>query len=381
MEHLAEIKKIVEAGLQEDSVKVCNYTKLLIDKLFIEQDESAAKILKSTIRGNKTFLLKAKNLPISDLKSPVDSDSRLSLVEVEYYELNSVFLSVSDIIKRTIEEYIELINKSEQLTGKNIKIYRGLLMYGPPGVGKTQTAKYISSKTNLPLVTVRIDGLISSYLGNTSKNIRKVFDFVKRTPCILFLDDFDSIAKMRDDSNELGELKRVVNTLLQNIDSIINQVPIIAATNHQHLLDPAVWRRFDYRISFYSPTDLQRLELINAFLDTQKIDENTLDLLVNITSGLSGSEIENFCNVITTNLMLEKIGTINEKSVFDMYILFKDQSNTGDFLTSSDDFENIISLIKTIRQQNKKFFNYRLLSKMSGISIGKISKTISEGER
>ena len=82
---------------------------------------------------------------------------------------------------------------------------------------KTQTAKYISAKTNLPLVTIRIDGLVSSYLGSTSKNIKSLFDFVERTPCLLFLDEFDAIAKMRDDSNELGELKRVVNPLLQNL--------------------------------------------------------------------------------------------------------------------------------------------------------------------
>lgn len=378
MDYISEITKIVEAGLQQDSIKVYNYGNLLIEKLNSANDVRSARVLQKVVQNNKTFELKAKNIATSKL--PVDSESRLSLAEIEKYTDGTVFLSVSENIKRTIDEYIELIDKSEKLMHTHVKVYRALLMYGPPGVGKTQAAKYIASKTNLPLVTVRVDGLISSYLGSTSKNIRKLFDFVSRTPCILFLDEFDSIAKMRDDSNELGELKRVVNTLIQNIDSISNKVPIIAATNHQHLLDSAVWRRFDYRLSIELPNEFQRIELINIFLEEIEVNDKLLNILASITSGLSGSDIETFCNDIKTNLFLEKIVKIDEKSIFDIFILFKNRNLAGNLQNNNSDEENKIVFIKSFREGNKKLFNYRTISKMSGFSLGKLNKIMSEGD-
>ncbi len=376
MDYISEIVKIVEAGLQQDSVKVYNYSTLLADKLKSADDKRAASALERIIQNNKTFELKAKSIATN--RSPVDSESRMSLADIENYSNGDVFLSAPENMVQPIEEYIELINKSENLLNMNVKIYRALLMYGPPGVGKTQAAKYIASKTGLPLVTVRVDGLISSYLGSTSKNIRKLFDFVIRTPCILFLDEFDSIAKMRDDSNELGELKRVVNSLLQNIDSISNKVPVIAATNHQHLLDNAVWRRFDYRLFVGLPDDLQRKQLISYFLNDIILNEKRLDILSSITAKMSGSDIESFCNDLRTNLVLKKIEKIDEKSIFDTFIIFKNKNYTGQLQDTTKPEDNKVILARSLRQNNKKLFNYRILSDMTGMSLGKLSYVMKE---
>lgn len=136
------------------------------------------------------------------------------------------------------------------------------MLYGPPGCGKTTVAQLISSITNLPLVTARLDGLVSSLLGSTAKNIRKVFDYASKRECILFLDEFDVIAKLRDDKNELGELKRVVNSLIQNIDEFSEDSILIAATNHHKLLDPAIWRRFNTILALEKP----QLEEVNLLL-------------------------------------------------------------------------------------------------------------------
>lgn len=119
----------------------------------------------------------------------------------------------------------------------------------------TTSARYIAAKTGLPLVTARLDSLVSSLLGSTAKNIRKVFEYAAQQECVLFLDEFDVVAKRRDDENELGELRRVVNSLLQNIDSFGEGSILIAATNHQDLLDPAVWRRFNKVIEVPMPTN------------------------------------------------------------------------------------------------------------------------------
>ena len=109
---------------------------------------------------------------------------------------------------------------------------RSLLIFGPPGSGKTLTAYHIAAKLNLPLVVARIDGLISSFLGTTARNIANLFDFANRYRCVLLLDEFDAIAKVRDDPQEVGEIKRVVNTLLQNLDGRRSFGVTIAITNH-----------------------------------------------------------------------------------------------------------------------------------------------------
>ena len=128
-----------------------------------------------------------------------------------------------------------------------------MLLYGPPGCGKSRLARYTARKLGLELYVARLDGLISSYLGSTSKNIRALFEFASRTPCVLFLDEFDAIAKLRGDTQELGELKRVVNSFIQNLDTLGTQSVVLAATNHEVLLDAAVWRRFSYRLELSYP--------------------------------------------------------------------------------------------------------------------------------
>ena len=110
-----------------------------------------------------------------------------------------------------------------------------MLMYGPPGTGKSRLARHIAGELGLELYVARLDGLISSFLGSTSKNIRALFDFAAKTPCVLFLDEFDAIAKLRGDTQELGELKRVVNSFIQNLDSLGPQSIVLAATNHEEL--------------------------------------------------------------------------------------------------------------------------------------------------
>ena len=123
----------------------------------------------------------------------------------------------------------------------------------PAGNGKESPRALHRAGVGPGLYVARLDGLISSFLGSTSKNIRALFDFAAKTPCVLFLDEFDAIAKLRGDSQELGELKRVVNSFIQNLDTLGNQSIVIAATNHQELLDSAIWRRFSYRLAWIFP--------------------------------------------------------------------------------------------------------------------------------
>lgn len=138
-----------------------------------------------------------------------------------------------------------------------------VLLSGPPGNGKTSYAEGIAEALALPLFVVRYDALIGSYLGETNARLRKLFDYIRTRPCVLFFDEFDAIGKERGDTHETGEIKRVVSFLLMQLDQLPSYVIVIAATNHAELLDRAVWRRFQFRLAFPAPDR----EHVEVFLD------------------------------------------------------------------------------------------------------------------
>lgn len=181
---------------------------------------------------------------------------------------------------------------------------RSLLIYGPPGSGKTVTAHHIAARLDLPLVTARIDGLISSFLGTTARNIANLFDFANRYACVLLLDEFDALAKLRDDPQEIGEIKRVVNTLLQNLDQRRGFGITIAITNHDRLLDPAVWRRFETHLQLGEPDEGARQRLIARFLQPIEAPTSTLRVFSYCLADRTGADIERVCMAAKRTLAL-----------------------------------------------------------------------------
>jgi Cdc6-like AAA superfamily ATPase len=144
----------------------------------------------------------------------------------------------------------------DRLAHYGLKYRQKILLYGSPGCGKTMGAERIAWNTGLPLVKVRFDAMVSSYLGETATNLREVFETAAANPCLLFIDECDALAKSREDAQEVGEIKRVVNTFLQLLDEYeVSNGLLIAATNLTKFLDEAVWRRFDDVIEVPKPTD------------------------------------------------------------------------------------------------------------------------------
>ena len=226
---------------------------------------------------------------------PKDKDSMLDLVEVIQPTVSLKDVALSEKAAETVRQIIDEQNKAEELFASGVVPTNRILFCGPPGCGKTLTANALASELGLPIAYVRLDGLVSSYLGQTGTNIRKIFEFVKGKRIMLFLDEFDAIAKKRDDSHELGELKRVVTTLLQNLDEMPNHVFLVAATNHHHLLDPAIWRRFDISVLLELPNESQRKQIVDKalaeYLRDYVIDSKKLTVL---TDGMSGAQIQTF---------------------------------------------------------------------------------------
>ncbi|EXC51402.1 AAA family ATPase [Acinetobacter baumannii] len=153
------------------------------------------------------------------------------------------------IVKERSEENLKI------LTAKGLKPITTAIFQGPPGVGKSLAAKWLSKRLNLPLYILDLTAVMSSYMGKTGNNLRKVLDFAKTHPCVIFLDEIDAIAKKRGDNSDVGELKRLVTILLQELDDWPTQGLLLGATNHFELIDPALWRRFDMDLSFNLPTN------------------------------------------------------------------------------------------------------------------------------
>ena len=279
------IANIITAHCSGDESKF----KAAVDELAADEDRKGnvrvSSLLLAAYKGKKTTLIKKPDVmsapeggfaaqSAGGTFAPRDKDSLLEL-----YDIIRPTVSLDDVVlpanqRKLLLQILQEHNENAKLAEHNLPVANRLLLCGPPGCGKTMTANAIAHELGLPMAYVRLDGLVSSYLGQTSVNLRKVFTSVGTMPIVLFLDEFDAIAKKRDDGNEMGELKRVVTALLQNFDNMPDNVFLIAATNHEHLLDPAIWRRFNYVINFGYPDDEQRAELIGRWLAEYRVEHN-----------------------------------------------------------------------------------------------------------
>jgi len=239
----------------------------------------------------------------------------VSIIKPKYY-LEDVVLSNEnkEVINRIMAEY----HSVNRLRGYNLDAKRRILFCGPPGCGKTITAQSLANEFNLPLLYIHMDSLISSYLGDTASNLRKVFQYAQQGRWVIFFDEFDTIGKSRDDDNEHGELKRAVNTFLQMLDNFKTETLLIAATNHQHLLDNAIWRRFDEILYFNKPQLEQIQELLKKKLRVFKTEINFKKASEDLV-GMSHAEIERICKDAIKHSILHNIEVVNE-GVLKQYI-------------------------------------------------------------
>lgn len=223
---------------------------------------------------------------------PLDLDSRMQLLRVE----TSPDVTAEPIYPQDVRERLDQLVKEQKqrhkLEAAGLSPTRTVLFTGAPGVGKTLAARWIASQLQLPLLILDLSAVMSSFLGRTGINIRNVMDYAKSAACVLLLDELDTVAKRRDDESEIGELKRLVTVLLQELDDWPSEALLLGATNHAGLLDPAVWRRFENWIEFPMPEEDAVAQAVDLYLETNDLEKIWRDALVQIFRGKSFSAIE-----------------------------------------------------------------------------------------
>lgn len=374
---MSELLRIVNGALRLDIDKVRNYTAFLAEKLEKDGDTSSADRLRKMLEESDHQLRPAGAAFAKAL--PVDEDSRFPLIE----RVNLKTIAEPPVVLAqdqwdTVNEFLSIAKSYAQADVPGATSL-SLLMYGPPGTGKSRLARYVAKELGLELYVARLDGLISSFLGSTSKNIRALFDFAAATPCVLFLDEFDAIAKLRGDSQELGELKRVVNSFIQNLDTLGSQSIVLAATNHQELLDSAIWRRFGYRLALDFPSADLRRTMWENFAKELHFSLRDIDLLVDLSEGFSGSDINEVC----VRLQRRRITKQQVPLLKDAWEVLRNMSigegESRRFLSAlKGKDEHEISTV--LRERNKKLYSHAAIAHLFGVSKATAHRRAREGK-
>jgi SpoVK/Ycf46/Vps4 family AAA+-type ATPase len=288
------------AGLYEDFVQVARValgagdpdaTPLLrrLARRYREARPTLAAALVSVLRETP---MRGAGSVTSLATQPVDKESRLPLVRVEDPVVALVTPILPDGLRSALDQLVREHREPDLLLEAGLAPTRTVLFVGPPGVGKTLAARCLADSLDLPLMILDLASVMSSLLGRTGENVRRVLDHAKQARCVLLLDELDAVAKRRDDATEVGELKRLVTVLLQEIDMWPEGALLLGATNHSELLDPAVWRRFEVVLEFPLPGTDAIAQAIEEYLDGTRMKPSVLNAVAIGYRGASFSDVE-----------------------------------------------------------------------------------------
>lgn len=246
-----ELKQLFRAYREGDELAFRRAAQEIIEDEESKQHTALARDLRKIIAGGSSAAVQeGVTLPAP----PVDREGEWPLAEIRHAEQAFPELVLSGDLLGRLQGLSEEVARWEELDRHLIPRRQRLLFYGPPGCGKTSAAEAIAGELGLPLLVIRLDAVVSSYLGETASNLHRVFDYARSGSWVLLFDEFDALGKARDDPSEHGEIKRVITAFLQMLDGFRGSSLLIAATNHEQLLDSALWRRFDEVLAFPKPT-------------------------------------------------------------------------------------------------------------------------------
>ncbi|MHA3027485.1 AAA family ATPase [Chromohalobacter israelensis] len=309
------LRQLIRAGASGDSAAFRHASETIIQDERQKQHHLLANDLEKILYGDN--LKPAKWNGRSALpKPPTDKERGLPLLDIRQAQRPLEEIVLPEKSLAAIEELLEEHRRADVLKSYGMKPSGKAILFGPPGCGKTLAAEVIAFELDLPLAIVRLDALVSSFLGETAANLRKVFDFIANQPMVVLFDEFDAIGKERDDSAEHGELRRVVNAVLQMMDAYQGKSLILAATNHERILDTAIWRRFDESIDFPLPSEQQiqqvlLLKLRGVRRQFELDDKELIEIFVNC----SGADIERIVRRAVKRMILRSQEFITIKDI------------------------------------------------------------------
>lgn len=299
---------------------------------------------------------------------PVDAEEGFALVRAESVEDAPAPVLPASVLKR-VDQFVGQRKNCQRLLEEGFLPPGSVLLTGAPGTGKTMLTRWIARELSLPFVTLDLSTSISSFLGKTGFNLRRTLDYARSRPCVLLLDEFDAIAKRRDDASEVGELKRIVNVLLKELEDWPLQSVLIAATNHPELLDRAIARRFDVMLDIPLPGDDERFEILKRsgrrFSD--EVPAGLLQAVACSLEGASGSELDSLMSAaVRHHLATEQILVRS--------LIEEIQLRLSERLTS----KNIGEFIRLIQSKANGVFKVRELAELLGKSPSTIQHHLNK---
>jgi SpoVK/Ycf46/Vps4 family AAA+-type ATPase len=316
---LEKLRRLFEAFRERnDSAFVRTAEAIIVDELAANHHGSATELKRALGRAENG---RGENPHLSVL--PKDRRSGEDLIFFDNSPVRSDQLFLTGQTCKKFERILEEHRRRQHLLKHGYRAKSRLLFWGPPGCGKTLASKILGHELGLPVGTLRLSSVISSFVGDTAAHIQRVFTRATSSPMVLLLDEFDALGKNRDDPNDVGELKRVVNSLLQAIDTFCSpDSVVIAASNHQYLLDPALWRRFDDVVEFPLPDAKTREQFLRKLLSGIAYS-GTLSKSVRASAAMSFSEIERATVDAIKTMLLEDRSDLTTGDIYGEMVKWK----------------------------------------------------------
>lgn len=304
MANAKTLRQLIKAGSRGDEAAFRQASESVIRQERAKQHHLLANDLEKILYAGQLPRLSGK-ARLAMPEPPVDKERGLPLVDIRQPGRSLEEIVLPEASLQPIEELLEEHRRADVLQSYGMQPSNRALLYGPPGCGKTLAAEVIAFELDLPLAIVRLDALVSSFLGETAANLRSVFDFVGSTRMVALFDEFDALGKTRSDDSEHGELRRVVNSVLQMMDAYQGSSLILAATNHEQILDSAIWRRFDELIAFPLPDEQQIQHILALKLrGVRRQFEVDSSGVMPLFKGKSGADIERIVRRATKRMIL-----------------------------------------------------------------------------
>ena len=296
MANAEQIKALVKSHLDGDEDRFLTIAMQLAASAARQGHGKFAEELKALVDAAKSKPVVPQRTKSGPVPVVQPRGELAGLLSVQYSKLHLTDLvldaSISERLQRVVLEHAQ----QSKLKSFGLSPRRKLLFVGPPGSGKTMTASALAGEMNLPLFTIVLDGLITKYMGETAAKLRIIFDAIQSTRAVYFFDEFDAVGGKRESQNDVGEIRRVLNSFLQFLEQDQSDSLIIGATNHPELLDRAVFRRFDDVIEYSPPNDQQIRQLITERLSALGTKQLSWESLLKEAQGLSYADITNSCN-------------------------------------------------------------------------------------